>query len=323
MGCGAPSILPVAMNTLLQTLVPVFGLMALGWASTRARVIDAAGLRGLVLFVFTFSIPALLVSSLATLEVPADIEWGFLVAFYAGSLATWGLGLALGRFVFGRPLAEQAIFGLGAAFSNLFLIGLPVVLTALGDEASFPMMLIIGFHSATFLPITVLLVQADPERDDRAGLLAVFGDVLRNPVIVALLLGTAVNALDVTLWPPVLSVLDLLGAAAIPCAIFALGGSLHGYPVGGEAAPSIGLSILKLVVHPLLVWLIAVPLLGLSGIAVAVAVLMAAMPSAVFVYLFGARYDAAAMIGARTVLLTSVASFVTLAVILALIPGLL
>lgn len=311
------------MVTLLQTLVPVYGLMALGWASARARVIDEGGLRGLVLFVFTFSIPALLLSSLATLEIPADIEWGFLIAFYVGSLFTWAIGLALGRFVFDRPLADQAIFGLGAAFSNLFLIGLPVVLTALGDEASFPMMLIIGFHSATFLPITVLLVQADPDREGRTGLLTVLADVLRNPVIVALLLGTAVNALDVALWPPILSILDLLGAAAIPCALFALGGSLHGYPVGGDAAPSISLALLKLVVHPLLVWFIAVPLLGLSGIAVAVAVLMAAMPSAVFVYLFGARYEAAAMIGARTVLLTSVASFVTLAVVLALVPRLL
>jgi predicted permease len=311
------------MNTLLQTLLPVFGLMALGYGSTRARVIDQGGLRGLVLFVFTFSIPALLLSSLATLEVPEDIEWGFMVAFYLGSLVTWALGLALGRFAFGRPLADQAIFGLGAAFSNLFLIGLPVVLTALGDEASFPMMLIIGFHSATFLPLTVLLVQTDPERDDRTARLAVFGDVLRNPVIAALLLGTAVNALDVTLWPPILSVLDLLGAAAIPCALFALGGSLDGYPVDGDAAPSIGLAVLKLVVHPLLVWLIAVPILGLSGISVAVAVLMAAMPSAVFVYLFGARYDAAPMIGARVVVLTSVASFVTLAVVLALVPRML
>lgn len=308
------------MTTLLQTLVPIFGLMALGWGTARARVIEPGGMRGLVLFVFTFSIPSLLLSSLATLEVPDDVQWGFLLAFYGGSLVTWLLGLALGRFVFRRSLADQAIFGLGAAFSNLFLIGLPVVLTALGPEASFPMMLIIGFHSATFMPLTVVLVQADPTRAGSGVRLGrVARDVLRNPVIAALLAGTVVNVTGLELWAPIVSILDLLGAAAIPCALFALGGSLEGYPTGGDAMPTAVLSLLKLVVHPLLVWAIAVPVLGLEGLEVSVAVLMAAMPSAVFVYLFGARYEAASAVAARTVLLTSVASFVTLAVVLALL----
>jgi predicted permease len=76
-----------------------------------------------------------------------------------------------------------------------------------------------------------------------------------------------------------------------------------------------------LIVHPLLVWMIAVPLLGLDGLWVSVPVLMAAMPSAVNVYLFGARYDAAPGVAARTVLLTSVGSMVTLSVVLALLQG--
>ena len=309
------------MTTLLQTMLPVFGLMALGYISARRQIVDRGGVQGLVMFVFTFSIPALLLSSVATLEVPADVDWGFLVAFYAGSFATWGMGIFVGRVVFGRPLADQAIFGLGAAFSNLFLIGLPVVLTALGPEASFPMLVIIGFHSATFMPLTVILVQAG--RSDSGGLASRIGsvltDVLRNPVIIALAAGVALNVVGVGCWTPVASLLDLRGNAAIPCALFALGGSLHGYPIAGEAAPSMVLAGLKLVVHPLLVWLIAVPVLGLEGRPVAVAVLMAAMPSAVFVYLFGARYQAAAEVAARTVLLTSVGSFVTLSVVLMLL----
>jgi len=309
------------MTTLLQTMIPVFGLMALGYVSARRQIVDQGGVQGLVMFVFTFSIPALLLSSVATLEVPADIDWGFLVAFYAGSFATWGMGIFVGRVVFGRPLADQAIFGLGAAFSNLFLIGLPVVLTALGPEASFPMLVIIGFHSATFMPLTVILVQAG--RSDSGGfasrMASVLADVLRNPVIIALAAGIALNVVGIGFWPPVASLLDLLGNAAIPCALFALGGSLYGYPIGGEAAPSVVLAGLKLIVHPLLVWVIAVPVMGLEGLSVEVAVLMAAMPSAVFVYLFGARYQAATEVAARTVLLTSVASFVTLSIVLALL----
>jgi predicted permease len=309
------------MSTLLQTMIPVFGLMTLGYLSAHRRIVDEGGVKGLVMFVFTFSIPALLLSSVATLEVPADIDWGFLIAFYAGSFATWGMGMFVGRFMFGKPLADQAIFGLGAAFSNLFLIGLPVVLTALGPEASFPMLVIIGFHSATFMPLTVILVQAGRSEGEGMGarVLSVLAEVVRNPVIIALAGGVVLNVIGIGFWPPVASLLDLLGSAAIPCALFALGGSLHGYPVGGDAAPAFVLGGLKLIVHPLLVWLIAVPVMGLQGLPVAVAVLMAAMPSAVFVYLFGARYQAAAEVAARTVFLTSVASFVTLSIVLALL----
>ena len=107
--------------------------------------------------------------------------------------------------------------------------------------------------------------------------------------------------------------------AAVPCALFAMGGSLAGYPLIGDVSPALVLTSLKLLVHPLLVWVIGVPILGLEGMWVSVAVVMAAMPSAVNVYLFGARYESVPGVAARTVLLTSAFSMVTVAAILALV----
>ena len=310
-----------AVSPLLQTLVPIFGLLALGFVACRARLIDQAGARGLVLFVFNFSIPALLLTSMARLELPEDPDWRFLIAFYIASFLTYGLGVFVGRVPFRRALREQAIFGMGAAFSNLVLIGIPVVLTALGPDASLPMLAIIGLHSATFMPLTVFLVKADGTDQGplvgRAGRLA--ADVVRNPIILGILAGLLVNLSAVTLWAPVTDLLDFLGAAAVPCALFALGASLAGFPLTGELAPSLAVSGLKLVAHPALVWLLAVPVLGAGGLAVDVAVVLAAMPSAVNVYLFGERYAAAAGVAARSVLITTVASVVTIAVVLVLL----
>lgn len=313
------------MSTLLQTMAPIFGLMALGYAAARARLIERAGAQGLVVFVFHFSIPALLLTSMARLELPSDVSWGFLIAFYAASLVTWTLGIAVGR-LFGRPLREQAIFGMGAAFSNLVLMGIPVVLTALGPDASLPMLAIIGFHSATFMPLTVLLVQVGGESEavslgHRTARL--LGDVLRNPIILGISVGLLVNLTGITMWAAPAAILDFLGAAAVPCALFAMGASLAGYPLTGDVRQALALTALKLLVHPFLVWLVAVPVLGLEGLPVTVAVLMAAMPSAVNVYLFGARYDAAPRVAARTVLLTTVCSMVTIATLLLLLgaPG--
>jgi predicted permease len=311
------------MSRLAEILVPLFGLMTLGFVAVRGRVIESSGVRGLVLFVFTFSIPSLLLTSMAGLDFPPDIEWSFLVAFYAASLSVYGVGAAAGRVLFGRSLPEQAIFGMSAAFSNLVMVGIPVVLTALGPEAALPMMIIVGFHSATFMPLTVLLIQSGRGGEGgpamRAGRAAL--DALRNPIIIGIALGLVVNLSGVTIPTPAAKVLELLGAAAVPCALFAMGASLAGYPLIGEVRPAVLLSVLKLVAHPALVWLIAGPVLGLEGLWVSVAVLMAAMPSAVNVYLFGARYDAAPGVAARTVLLTTLGSVVTLSVVITLLGG--
>lgn len=310
------------MTLLVTTLAPIFGLVLLGFGAVRLGVIDARGVRGLVLFVFTFAIPALLVRSLADVELPDDIEWGFLVAFYAGSFATYGVGMAVGRVGFQRALPDQALFGMAASYSNLVMMGIPVVLTALGPEASLPMLLIIGFHSATFMPVTVGLIQLG--RGGRGSLArqlpSVFVETLRNPIVVAILLGFALNVAGVPLWGGLDRTLELLGAAAVPCALFAMGGALAGYSLRGELRPAAALAALKLAVHPFAVWLVGVPILGLEGLWVQVAVLLAAMPSAVNSYIFGARYEVSAEVAARAVLLGTIASVVTISVVLAVLP---
>jgi malonate transporter and related proteins len=114
---------------------------------------------------------------------------------------------------------------------------------------------------------------------------------------------------------------EMVGASAVPCALFALGASLAGYPLIGDVPPALVLTVIKVVAHPALVWILAVPILGLEGIWVKVAVVMAAMPSGINVYLFGARYDVAPGVAARTVLLSTVASLVTIPVFLYLLTG--
>jgi predicted permease len=309
------------VTDLLSIVAPIFGIMALGFVAVKLKALDASAVRGLVLFVFNFAIPVLLFRSLAGIDLPRDIEWGFLVAFYAGSLVTYGLGMALARGLFHRPLDQQAIFGMSAAFSNTVLVGIPVILTAFGPEATLPLFLIIAFHSATFMPLTVALIHvgrgagvswADQLRN-------VFREMVRNPIVMGLFVGFLANLSGLTLPVPVDRLTELLGGAAVPCALFAMGASLAGYPLTGDVPPAVVLTSLKLVVHPLIVWIVAVPLLNLEGLWVSVAVVMGAMPAGVNVYLFGARYEAASGVAARTVLLSSVASMGTISVLLLLL----
>ena len=308
------------MSTLLHVIAPVFGIMVLGFASGKLKVLDEAGVRGLVLFVFNFAIPVLLFRGMAEMELPDDVAWGFLVAFYTGSFVAYGMGMWVARWGTRRPLDEGAIFGMGGALSNTVLLGIPVVLTAFGEEASLFLFLIIAFHSATFMPLTIALIQLGRRgrisAEEELGALSTA--VLRNPIVVGLAVGFLANLSGMALPGPVDRFTELLGAAAVPCALFAMGASLAGYPLRGALGPALALTTVKLLVHPLVVWLVAVPLLGLDGLAVAVPVVMAAMPSAVNVYLFAARYQAAPDVAARTVFLSSALSVATVSVLLVL-----
>ncbi|MFC1660375.1 AEC family transporter [Gemmatimonadota bacterium] len=306
------------MAILLNVVAPVFGVMLLGFLAVRIRVLDTAAVKGLVRFVFNFALPALLFRSLARTVLPPDMEWGFLLAFYGGSFFAYFLGMALGRFPFRRPLDQQAIFGMSAGFSNTVLLGIPVIITAFGPEASLPIFLIIAFHGPTLMPLTTALIQIGrgTELSLGAQVQGVVMELVRNPIIMALLLGFLVNLANISLPASADRFLELLGAAAVPCALFAMGASLARYPLTGDVPPALVLVLVKLVIHPMVVWILAVPVLGLEGLWVAVAVTMAAMPSGINVYLFGARYDAAPGVAARSVLLSTVFSVATLSTLL-------
>jgi len=308
---------------LLNTVAPVFGIMLLGFLAVRAGMLEEAGVKGLVLFVFNFALPLLLFRSLATTELPEDIQWSFIFSFYGGSFTCFGIGLALGRLLFHRTLDQQAIFGMSAGFSNTVLLGIPILITAYGPSATLPIFLLIAFHGPTLMPLTTALIQLSRGREVSATqqAKAVGLELVRNPIIMGLLLGLLSNLSGLVLPGGLDRTIELLGSSAIPCALFAMGASLAGYPLFGDVTPAVLLASVKIILHPLLVWILAVPVFGLEGIWVPVAVTMAAMPTGVNAYLFGARYDAAQGVAARTILLGTVVSVGTISLVLLLFQG--
>jgi malonate transporter len=309
------------VTVLAGTIAPVFGVMAAGFVAVRLRLLGPVGVRRLVLFVFNGTIPVMLFYRIGTLALPEEIEWTFLLAYYGSAFATYGAGMAVGRFGFRRPVEEQAIFGLGAGFSNTVLLGIPLLVTAFGPEATLPVFLIIAFHSATLLPVTVIFLKAGRAGGDgptgaRIGRLLF--EIFANPVIIGILLGFTANAAGLVLPRPVALVAQAVSAISIPASLVALGASLAGYRLRGRIAPASALAGLKLLVHPLIAWVLTVPILGLGAPWAPVAVVMAGMPTGAMVYLFGARYDTAADVAAATVAVTAAASVVTLSALLLL-----
>jgi malonate transporter len=299
-------------------VVPIFGLMAFGYAATFTRVFDAAAARALAGFVFYFAIPVMLFRSMASARLPDQIPWGYLLSYYLGAAVVFAAGMVGARALFGGSFERQAIAGFSAAFGNTVLLGIPLVLTTFGERASLPLFLLVAFHST--LLFTVVTVVIETGRGSRAGLralpVAIMGGLATNPVLWGLILGVAFSLAGLRLPGPLERWAALIGNGAAPCALFSVGASLRAYRLRGALAPAMMIAALKLVAHPLLV----VGLIGLvfevPPLWAKVAIVIAALPVGVNPYLFAVRYDAGQAESASAILLTSLLSVVTVSVVL-------
>jgi len=309
------------LQVILDIILPVFGVMLIGYGAARLGFFGKTASEGLSAFVFNFAIPVLLFRSLATTELPPVLPWGHLLSFYLGAAIVTVFGMAVGRIVRNRPLDGQGIVGLTAGYGNTVMIGVPLVLTAFGDAATLPLFLVIAFHSAVLITSGTIIVEI--AQGSRAGLrklpLNLFKAFATNPIIVGLMAGLVVAALSLPLPKPVDDITRLLGTAAAPCALFAMGAALPQYRIAGNVLESSLVTILKLAVHPLLVWLLATYVFTVDPLHLQVAVLLAATPVGANVYLLAARYDVGTATATTSVFLTTAASLFTLSIVLLLI----
>lgn len=307
------------MEILLDIIVPVFGIVALGWGSARVGWFPDWATRGLSHFVFNFAIPAMLFRTLASQELPDPIEWGHLLSYYGGAYASWLLGLLGGLYIFHRDFATAAVGGMGGAFSNTVLLGIPLVLTTYGDAATLPLFLVIAFHSTLLVTTATILCEAGrgKGRGMRELPVNVARGLVTNPIVMGLLAGIIWNLAGWPLPKALDQLTETLGRAALPCAVFSMGASLAAYRIAGALVEAGFGVLLKLFVHPALVFVLATYVFRLDPLWRDVAVILAALPVGVNVYLFGQRYEAGAGTAATAMLLSTPLSVLSLAALLA------
>ncbi len=309
------------MTVLIEIIVPVFGVVALGFIAARLRWMSTAGVDGLAFFVFNFAIPAMLFRAMATRALPDVIQWQFLVAYFGGAYVAWGVAMVISRRGFGRDWAAASMAGMTAGFANTVMLGIPLVHLAFGDAALLPVFLIISFHSWQLYLVVTVMVEA--ARGRRGNALRLAADVVRglvtNPIIMGLVAGIAWNVWGPALPKPADRLFGLLGAAGIPCSLFCLGASLARYKLLGALPEAIVGTALKLVLHPLAVFVIGRYGFGLDALWLSVAVIVAATPVGINVYLFGFRYDTGQAPAATAILLSTMVSVATLAMLLELL----
>lgn len=308
------------MDIVVDIILPVFGILIFAYAVARAGLFGVAATAALSNFVFNFALPAMLFRTLSATAMPEHFAWGLIFSYYGGVVAVFALAMAVGRAVFGHRLDGQGVLGMTAGYANLVLIGIPLVLTALGEQGAVPLFLIVGLNSLVLYSTATIVIETG--RGSGEGLarlpINVGRGLVTNPIVMSMVLGFGCGLLGWRLPGPIDTLFKTFGTAAAPCALFAMGATLAQYRIAGNIAESLTLVALKLVVHPLIVLVLATYVFELEPLYRLVAVVLAGMPSGVNSFLFASRYDTGVATATTSIFLSTGLSMVTLTVILAL-----
>jgi malonate transporter len=301
------------MLAILNVVLPVFALMMLGNLAVRFRLFPSEGVRGLVMFVNNFATPCLLFQALATADFSTTFNWSVIGPFYVGAVSVFALGAVFAVKLFGNRPGEGVSSGFAAMFTNTVLIGIPIMTRAYGPEALPTTFSIIAFHASVL--ITMGMIVMEIARRDGAPMHKVawvaLVRIVSNPLLWGIVLGAAVNISGVSLIEPVNAFVAMMAAAVTPAALFGLGGALNEYRLSESWAQSLTMSVLKLIVQPLIAWIIMVPILNVDHEYVRYGVLLAAMPSGINAYVFASYYNRGVNVATNTVLITTVLSVIT------------
>lgn len=306
---------------IIGIILPVFGIVLLGYVAGKSKLFKPSDIEGISKFVFNIAIPVMLFRTMANVELPDQIEWGFLLSYYIGAFAVYGFGMLTGRIAFSQNLGEQGVFGLGAAYSNLVLLGIPLVELAFKGAGALPLFMLLAFHSALMFFTVSALGELSRGKGEPFGKLVklTFLGLIKNPIFDGLMLGLLFNLLDWTIPGPLDQIIETLGGAGVPGAVFSLGASLSLYRLSGHLSQTMTLVGLKLLIHPVLVYLLGNFVFRVDPLWTSVAVLVAALPVGVNVYLFAQRYHACIAPVATSILISTSLSVVTISVLLILL----
>jgi malonate transporter and related proteins len=291
----------------IAIVLPVFGLIGVGYAARWITLITDRTGEGLSEFVFSLAVPCLIFRTLAKAEIPDVQPWGYWISYFVGVAVVWAIAMLAGRRFFGLSGTSAVVAGFSAGQANTVMMGIPMILKAYGDEGAVPLFLLIAVH----LPVTMTLATLMAE-GRRASAFAILRRLATHPIIVGILAGSACRPLapyvPSTLW----QVVESIGSAAVPCALVGMGIALRRYGLEAGWKLPILISALKLLVHPLIVLALATQVFDMPRAWSGVAVLFAACPSGINAYLFAERYGEGVAVASSAVALSTALALGTL-----------
>jgi predicted permease len=309
--------------SILTVVLPVFILIATGYGASRSGLFSKTSVDGLMVFTLNFAVPCLLFLAIVDLDLSANFNPKLLISFYTGAVISFALGIFGARWLFNRRPGEAVAIGFGALFSNSVLLGLSVMERAYGPGSLGPVFAIVSIH-APFCYLVGITVMEFARADGRGlarTMRAVGRAMFRNALMIGLGLGFIVNLSGISLHETLRGALDMMASAALPTALFGLGGILARYSIRASLAEAGMISALSLIVHPAIAYGLSAGVFDLPVEFVRAAVVTAAMAPGVNAYVFASLYSRGQAQAASTVLLATGLSVLTVSAWLAVLGG--
>jgi len=310
------------MDSFFHSIVlsgPLFLLVGLGFGAMKVFRWPVSVSKAVTKVVFTVALPALLFHMMAGIRSLPTPNPLVLMAFFGGCLGVFAVGRFWGRS-FGLDGAGRSVFAIGGVFSNNVMLGLPLARIILGPSAVPTVALVLVFNALILW--TLVTVAVEWSRHGGASWAALgrtAAKVALNPIVVAIMAGVAWSFTGWGLPEVVALPLGWVGEAAGPLALVALGMGLAEFGLGKDRRVTAALVFLKLVVHPLAVWGLAV-WLGLPPLETRVLVLLSSIALGSNVYLMARQFGVMEGPVAQSLLVSTVLSAVTTPLVLALVP---
>lgn len=302
------------MQALIDVILPVFMVVGFGYALVWGKFLTDGAADTLMRFAQQVAVPCLLFNALAHIDFDTGFDPRLLISFYTGALVCFILGLLGARYLFARPWQDCVAIGFCALFSNSVLLGLAVTEQAFGPDALVGNFAIIAIHSPFCYGVGIAAMEFVRAREAGASMVRLPVTVLKamfsNVLIIAIVLGLMVNLSGLAIPGTLQDALDMMVRAALPTALFALGGILVRYRPEGDMKVILMVCGLALIVHPAITYGLGA-WKGLPDAAMRSAILTSAMAPGVNVYIFASMYGRAQRVAASSVLMATVLSVLT------------
>jgi malonate transporter and related proteins len=302
------------MGPILNVVLPIFAIMAAGYAAGRFRVLGAESSEALNRYVYFVALPALFFISLARVPLSEVFNLSFLGAYGGGAAATFVLAVAVTKFAFPNRIGALGLAGLSAIFANTGYMGIPLLMLAFGEAGMLPAIISTILNGAVIMAFGIVLLELDAHQG-KGGLVVlknVLLGVARSPLVLSAAAGLAVSGLALPLPPALGAFCDLLGASAGPCALFAIGLFMVGKSPTAGAAEVSWLVFLKLLVQPLITWVLAFHVFVMEPVWAAGAVIQSALPTGALVFVLAQQYGTYVQRSTAAIMASTVVSLVTL-----------
>lgn len=309
------------MQALVDVILPVFLVIGAGYLVVWRELFSDANVDALMTFTQKFAIPCLLFSAIASLDLSHGLDLRLLFSFYAGATISFLVGIAGARLIFKREWEDSIAIGFCALFSNSVLLGLPITERAYGVSALEYNYAIVALHSPFCYGVGITFMEITKNRGGNplATTRSVLKSMFSNALVIGIGLGFVVNLTGVSLPASLGEGIDLIARAALPAALFGLGGVLYRYRPEGDLRTILFVVSLSLILHPLITFTLGsqldLPLQGLRS-----ATLTAAMAPGINTYVFANMYGVAKRVAASTVLFATGFSIVTSWIWLSVLP---